>query len=145
MRRGREGAFARPFFELFHRSLIAARFDAGEVRLLRLRAGGRELGYLYNFAHRGIVHAYRSGFRYDPDPRLKPGLVGHSLAVERSLGGRTPEPYDFMAGAGRYKASLGTRSGEMLWLVLQRDRLALRIEAALQRAARMGRAWLYPR
>ena len=52
----------------------------------RLRAGGRELGYLYNFAHRGIVHAYRSGFRHDPDPRLKPGLVGHSLAVERSRG-----------------------------------------------------------
>jgi CelD/BcsL family acetyltransferase involved in cellulose biosynthesis len=119
---------------------VAARFGAGEIQLLRLRAGGqREVGYLYNFVRRGVVHAYQSGFRYNPDPRLKPGLVSHALAIEHNLatGARL---YEFMAGASRYKASLGTLSGEMAWLVLQRDRLALRAEAALRAAVRAGRS-----
>ena len=129
-------------FEDFHRTLIRDRFAAGEIQLLRVAAGGAPIGYLYNFVHDGHVYAYQSGFRYDDDPKLKPGLVTHAMAIEHNLraGARV---YDFMAGEGQHKASLGTGSSELFWLVLQRDRLRFRVEDGLrkvkQRMRRKGR------
>ncbi len=131
-RRGQSGAFASPFFETFHRALVRDRFAAGEIQLLRVSAAGTAIGYLYNFVHDGHVYAYQSGFRYDDDPKLKPGLVTHAMAIEHNLraGARV---YDFMAGEGRHKASLGTDSIELFWLVLQRDRARFRVERTLRR------------
>jgi len=141
-RRGQSGAFASPFFENFHRVLVRDRFAADEIQLLRVTAGGTPIGYLYNFVRDGHVYAYQSGFRYDDDPKLKPGLVTHAMAIEHNLraGARV---YDFMAGEGQHKASLGTDSVELFWLVLQRDRLRFRVEGGLrkvkQRLRRKGR------
>ncbi len=130
-RRGHPGSFARGFFESFHHDLISKRFDAGEIQLLRISAGEKLIGCLYNFVKDGRVYAYQSGFDYDADPRLKPGLVGHCLAVRRNLaqGART---YNFMAGDSRYKRSLGTDSHALYWLVVQRRVAHLRFENALR-------------
>src|SRR5262249_11908819 len=61
-RRGKPHAFRFPFFERFHRALIARGMSEGSVQLLRITAGGRPIGYLYNFRHRGRIYAYQSGF-----------------------------------------------------------------------------------
>lgn len=129
--RGQPGSFANGFFRDFHRNLIERCFASGEVQLLRAAAGGEPFGYLYNFVAGGRVYAYQSGFSYGADPKLKPGLVSHYLAIGHSLaaGARV---YDFMAGESRYKASLGTDYTEMTWLVLQRPRLVFRIERTLR-------------
>ncbi|MBV8131930.1 MAG: GNAT family N-acetyltransferase, partial [Alphaproteobacteria bacterium] len=48
-RRGKRHAFAGEFFEPFHRLLIERSFAGGGTQLLRATAGGRIIGYLYNF------------------------------------------------------------------------------------------------
>ena len=118
-RRGRPGCFATPFFEIFHRDLIRDRFQQGEIQLVRVAAGSRSIGYLYNFAHRNRIYAYQSGFDYPEDGRLKPGLVSHALAIEQATRAGFAV-YDFLAGENRLKASFASHWSEMVWLAVQR-------------------------
>jgi hypothetical protein len=131
--RGRPGAFANGYFETFHLALIHARFAHGEIELLRIDVAGQPIGYLYNFVHDGHVYSYQSGFRYEADPALKPGLVSHYLAIEGHLAAGAAV-YDFMAGANQYKRSLGTDRTTMLWASARRDRMRFRIEDRLRAA-----------
>jgi len=129
--RGNPGAFANPYFETFHQALVRDRFPHGEIELLRIEVAGQAVGYLYNFVHAAHVYSYQSGFRYEDDPAVKPGLVSHYLAIERHLTAGAAI-YDFMAGATRHKQSLGTDRTMMLWATARRDRLRFRIEDALR-------------
>ena len=54
-RRGLPGAFADRWFERVHRRLIAKRFDAGEIQLVRVRNASHTIGCLYNFVFRDRV------------------------------------------------------------------------------------------
>lgn len=133
--RGEPGAFAHPFIDGFHRDLIETREAHGEIQLLHVAAGEQTIGYLYNFVHAGRVYNYQSGFQYDDNPKLKPGLVCHTLAIEfnRQLGA---DVYDFLAGEGQQKQSLGNHSTDMVWMVLQRDRARFRVEDILRSVKR---------
>jgi CelD/BcsL family acetyltransferase involved in cellulose biosynthesis len=114
--RGKPGAFAEPFFARFHHALIRRPGDRQSVDLIRVSAGNRTVGYLYNLVHDGWVAAYQSGFDFGPDAdRLRPGLVCHMLAIEhyRRAGMRL---YDFLGGEARYKRSLANAETELLWL-----------------------------
>jgi CelD/BcsL family acetyltransferase involved in cellulose biosynthesis len=133
--RRKGGAFSYPFLERFHRSLIVRSLPEGNVELLRISAGGQPIGYLYNFIWRGWVGTYLSGFAYEADARLKPGLVSYYLCAERHLANGM-ETQDFLAGEARYKTSLGKPGREMLWLAVQQPRLRFRLEAALRRVRR---------
>lgn len=130
--RGKPGAFSYPFFEDFQRRLIGTGMLRGTVELVRIACDDVAIGYLYNFVHRGQAYAYQSGFLFDDDPRLKPGLVSHCLCIEmhRRDGTRI---YDFMAGEARYKASLGKPGPDMVYALLQRPTLSVRIENVLHR------------
>jgi CelD/BcsL family acetyltransferase involved in cellulose biosynthesis len=140
-RRGETGSFAYPFFERFQHRLIATCLPRGTVEIVRVAAGERVVGYLYNFVWRGAVLAYQSGLAYESDARLKPGLVAHCLAIDIHLaeGAKT---YDFMAGEARYKASLGEPGAEMYHLLLQRPTWTLRFEYGLRNLKRvLGLSW----
>jgi CelD/BcsL family acetyltransferase involved in cellulose biosynthesis len=130
--RGKGGAFSYPFLKRFHRSLIARCLPEGNAELLRISAGDAPIGYLYNFIWRGWVGTYMSGFAYEDDARLKPGLVSYYLCAERHLADGM-RVQDFLAGAYRYKTSLGKPGPDMFWLALQRPRLRFRLESALRR------------
>jgi CelD/BcsL family acetyltransferase involved in cellulose biosynthesis len=143
-RRGRRHAFASPFFERFHRALVRLCLESGEVELLRLRAGGRALGYLYNLRRDGTVYAYQSGFD-DEDRNLRPGYVAHALAIERCCA-TGDSVYDFMAGSNRLKESFATERYAMRWCTIQRPLLRFKAEHAartarslLLRSLRVGR------
>lgn len=133
--RGEAGAFAGEFFDRFHRRLVRECFDAGSIQLLHIAAGGATIGYLYNFIADGYISFYQSGFAYEENPKLKPGLVSHTLAIElnRKLGHRV---YDFLASDAQYKRSLATDSREMVWAVLQRPRLQFDLERRLKQLKR---------
>ncbi|MBX3412969.1 MAG: GNAT family N-acetyltransferase [Pirellulales bacterium] len=133
--RGEAGAFAGEFFSRFHRTLVRQCFAAGNIQLLRIAAGEATIGYLYNFVSGGHIAFYQSGFAYDENPKLKPGLVSHTLAIElnRQLGHRV---YDFLASEAQYKRSLATDSQEMVWAVLQRPRLQFDLERRLRQLKR---------
>ena len=133
--RNEPGAFAHPFIDGFHRHLIETREAHGEIQLLHVTAGEQTIGYLYNFVHAGRVYNYQSGFQYMDNPKLKPGLVCHTLAIEfnRQHGA---DVYDFLAGEGQHKQSLGKHSTDMVWMVLQRDRARFRVEDLLRSVKR---------
>ena len=130
-RRGIAHSFTGGFFEKFHRRLIDRHFAEGAIQLIEARAGERVIGYLYNFYRDGRVYAYQSGFD-DADPRERPGVVTHALAIRHAFrsGMRV---YDFMSGRNRLKESFATRCEPMLWQVVQQPRLAFRLEHLARR------------
>jgi hypothetical protein len=119
--RGRRGAFSSSRFTAFHRRLVAAAFEQNRLLLLEVRSGAELIGVLYNFLYRGRVYFYQSGFRYDSDGRLKPGLVSHYLAIRHCLAQLAINEYDFMAGDSQYKRSLATASRPLAWIVVRRS------------------------
>jgi CelD/BcsL family acetyltransferase involved in cellulose biosynthesis len=116
VRRGKPGAFANPQFERFHRTLIERTFAGGGTDLLRVSAGSKIVGYLYNLLSRGHVCAYQSGFDYQlSDRHYKPGLTCHHLAIEMYLA-KGARRYDFLAGAERYKLSFANTTAPLYWI-----------------------------
>lgn len=114
--RGRPGAFANPEFLRFHRALLARAIPRGEADLLRIDGASGTIGYLYNFRLRGRVLAYQSGFDYAAaDKHGKPGLTCHHAAIARAHAAGDAA-YDFLAGAARYKTSLGSAAIPLCWL-----------------------------
>ena len=130
--RGERGAFAYPFFERFQHRLIADCFDRGMIELARVSRGEVSIGYLYNLRYRRCVYAYQSGFLFEPDAKLKPGLVSHAMCIEAHLR-EGMALYDFMAGNSRYKSSLGQPGPDMRYEMLQRPTKLIRLENGLRR------------
>ncbi|WP_177169837.1 GNAT family N-acetyltransferase [Ectothiorhodospira marina] len=130
-RRGREGAFGGHFMYEFHRRYVRAAWARGDVQLLRISAGSRCIGYLYNMVYRGVVSNYQCGFCYPEDPRFKPGLVSHALAIAHNaaLG---MQVYDFLLGDARYKRTLANDCEEQFWVVFQKPRWWLQVVDRLQ-------------
>ncbi len=124
---GRNGVFANPVWESFHRSLIQNFFEAGEVQLLKVTAGEQEIGYLYNFVWRKQVYVLQTGFAVSEDKRLMSGYVSHVMAIvyNRSQGMTV---YDLMHGESLYKKILCNQRQKLYWVVLQRRLLKFRVE-----------------
>lgn len=149
--RGQAGAFSNPAFRPFHERLIAAGVPTGAVRLCRVSAGGRAIGYLYNFVHRKRVMNYQGGFAFEPDNRLKPGLLSHVLAIEDAMA-RGEDCYDFLSTPAGHKPLLSNAEQPMNWLTLGPDRVGRRLEAQMRRmrallvdtAKRSLRGWTAP-
>jgi CelD/BcsL family acetyltransferase involved in cellulose biosynthesis len=133
--RGKPGAFASPFFERFHRAFLEEAWPAGQIDLLRLRAGPHTIGCLYNFVHHGDAYAYQSGFAYEDDSRLKPGLAAHAMAAERYLA-MGMNRYLLLAGDARYKTSLANGADTLHWLVVRRKGFQAAAEEWAERAGR---------
>ena len=138
--RGEPGAFADPWFDAFHRTLIAQRFAHGEIELLRLRAGGKTIGCIYNLVANGRVLFYQSGLARFADPHVKPGFLCHAEAIEHAAAaGRMV--YDLLGGDARYKASLSTGASRLVWLRVQRRLTRFAVENQAQRWKRAFDAW----
>jgi CelD/BcsL family acetyltransferase involved in cellulose biosynthesis len=136
---GRKGPFDNPGFRAFHEDLIARGVPIGAVRISRTLVGDRTIGILYNFVHQGHVLNYQSGFFYEQDGRLKPGLISHVLSIEDSLV-RGERGYDFLAGPAGHKSRLANAESSMKWIVIGKDSLERRIEAKVRRARQKLRA-----
>lgn len=123
--RGQSGAFASALRNTFHRHFIELGATAGAVQLLRVFAGAKTIGILYNLHANGRVAFYQSGFDYADDGRRHPGLITHHLAIEY-LCQRGYVEYDFLvsgAGEGRYKRSLATDVRALAWAEFSRPSL----------------------
>jgi CelD/BcsL family acetyltransferase involved in cellulose biosynthesis len=136
--KGKDGAFPNEFTRTFHDRLVRDAVERAEVQLLRVTAGDEVIGYLYNFVKDGHVYFYQSGLKYAEDPKFRPGLVCHYLAVMHNLKADN-RIYDFLAGPQRYKQSLGTAHVKMYWLALQKPRLVFAVERLLRRVKHLIR------
>ena len=133
------GAFADGRFRAFHRRFLASAYGWGGADILRVAAGRREVGYLYNLrSPGGWVMAYQSGFSPAPDNRWKPGYLCHALAVgyyaEREAG-----RYDFLAGPARYKRQLADGETRLRSMIAFAPRPHLVLDDGLRRGAAFGR------
>lgn len=124
---GKRGAYASPVWVRFHHDLIESAFNRGEIQLLRIRCGSRNIGFIYNFLWRGSVLMLQSGFVNETSNILRPGYVSHLLAMEFNAK-RGEANYDFMMGDSEYKRVLGTASQPMMSVRLQKRRLKFSIE-----------------
>lgn len=125
-RRGQPHAFIHPFFERFHRRLIARDFEEGGVELLRVSSADRLIGVLYNFRQGDHVYAYQSGF-VEPLDNERPGVVAHARAIEHAWRGGA-KVYDFMAGENQLKRSFANCTSTLSWIQLQKPYLGVRAE-----------------
>ena len=129
-RSGRKySGFDNPQFVDFHQKLIQRSLGSGSVELLRVLTGSTMIAGLYNIVEGRTCCFYLSGVNYQIGEEFKPGMLAHWLAIEHHLN-RGMGRYDFLAGENRYKSSLATHSDRQLWLVLQRPRVRLKLEAA---------------
>lgn len=136
---GRKGPFANPGFRPFHEELIARGAATGAVRISRTLAADQTIGVLYHFVHQGEVLNYQSGFFYESDARLKPGLVSHVLSIEDSFA-RGERGYDFLAGPAGHKSRLANAERPLTWLSIGNDSVERRIETRVRHARRELRA-----
>lgn len=113
------GSFASAYFEQFHRALLRRCVERGTVEVVRVTAGSYVIGQVYNFVRGGHVYAYQTGFSYETEAKLKPGLVCHSVCIQRHLNAGA-FAYDFMGGHARYKANLGIRGPDLFHYVIER-------------------------
>ncbi len=143
-----QSGFVNETFINFHKRLIvtsARQHNVGDgsednigkrveacVEICCLSLDGHALGFLYNFIYEGTVYFYLSGLSYDGDPKLKPGLLIHSLAIQHYLDSGSTY-YDFLGGEARYKQSLGTQNGDLKVLSFQRPRFKLKLEQLARR------------
>ena len=136
--RRQEGAFQSDFFNDFHDQLIRANFDRGEIQILAVKAGDREIAYLYNFVWNGHVYNYQSGVNYaEMGGKLSPGMVAHTLAIDfnAAAGHHT---YDLMAGDHHYKRALTLQTVQLDWWAARRPTLPVKAEDSVRRAARLA-------
>jgi len=124
---GLKGSFAKPNWVLFHQSLIASAFNRGEIQLLRIRCGSRDIGYIYNFIWRDSVLMLQSGFVSEQKNILRPGYISHILAMQLNAQSGAAQ-YDFMIGDADYKQVLATAHPPLVSLRLQRRRMSLIVE-----------------
>jgi CelD/BcsL family acetyltransferase involved in cellulose biosynthesis len=137
--RGHPGAFADPWFDRFHRRLIARRFRHGELQLIRVKNAELTIGCLYNFVAAGRVLFYQCGFGSPPDRHLRPGYLCHAHAIEHCAK-QGHAIYDLLGGDARYKASLATDETSLVWARVQRRRLQFVVEDRLRQWVRRSRA-----
>jgi len=102
---GEDGVFASERFREFHRRVLPKLLSSGALELTWLNVRGEPVAVLYNVVYGKKVYFYQSGRKLDLPRGVRPGIVMHAQAIERSIAlGRTE--YDFLAGASRYKLEL---------------------------------------
>jgi len=137
IQRWKDSGYLNPSFMTFHEALIS-RFVNNGVELLRLRSGNMTVAVLYYHVVGKRVYFYLHGLTYDSDPKLKPGLVAHSLAAQYFLD-RGMELYDFMGGYSRYKLQLAEETEPLVTVRLQRPRIRFAVENFGRRLVRQFR------
>lgn len=129
--RGAGGAWRFPFLVAFHKRVIEAAFPSGGIEIVRISCGEKPIGYIHCLVRGGWIGSYLSGFAYEEDNKVKPGLVSFYLYIQQKLN-NDAETLDFLAGDHRYKTSLGQPGPSMYWFRVQERRPQLMIEDGLR-------------
>ena len=134
-RREPGGAWRFPFLVAFQKRVIDRAFAKGGIEIVRISCGDTPIGYIHCLVRDGWIGSYLSGFAYEADNKLKPGLTSFYLYIEEKLKGDA-QVIDFLAGDERYKTSLGQPGPSICWFRVQERRPQLRLESALRRVKR---------
>lgn len=97
--------FSNQIFIDFHYRLILQDTENKNCRLYRLCQNGEALGYVYLLTTAHTWYFYLSAISFHKDPKIKVGLLLHTLIIEQAIEAGV-HYYDFMAGEAQYKRSL---------------------------------------
>lgn len=138
---GESGSFKSDFRRQLHRRVIAEQIGHGEIQMLRVSAGDRDIGFLYSFIRGKRLYVYQSGFDYTVlEKHGRPGLVTHTLAVQHNAA-LNFDVYDLMAGESQYKSTISTAQETLTWSVWQKPAIRFWIERQLRGIVRGYRNW----
>ena len=131
IKRGEKGAFSDSYFINFHTSLINNAFDKGNIQICKIYNSKSVIGYIYNFISNNEILFYQSGFKYEDDNKLRPGLVSHYLAIElnKEFGMKA---YNFLAGYSKYKESLSTDMEYLFTYTMTKKNFKSKIEKLIK-------------
>jgi CelD/BcsL family acetyltransferase involved in cellulose biosynthesis len=139
--KGRQGVFANPQWEKFHKSLIKERFQYGEIQLLKVENTEGDIGYLYNYLWGKRVYVLQTGFKMLDDKRLMPGYVVHCHAIIYNKN-KGMKVYDFLHGDSLYKRILCDNQCTLYWMIVQKHKLKFQIENFFVKYVRIFRGLL---
>ncbi|WPL17638.1 Protein involved in cellulose biosynthesis (CelD) [Thiorhodovibrio winogradskyi] len=122
-----DSGFKNTEFVQFHERLIRATHASKQTRLMRISAGDQLIGVLYFLLDSKIAYFYLQGLNYGKDPKLKPGLLSHSLAIQHFIA-QGIRVYDFMGGHSQYKLQLGSFTQQLDMVLIQRPRVVFWLE-----------------
>ena len=126
IQRWSDSGYKNRLFVEFHENLIR-NSEKHSIDLLRLRAGETTIAVMYYHLVGRKVYFYLHGLKYDDDPKLKPGLVAHSIASQHYLENGM-DKYDYMGGYSQYKLQLAERVEDLVTVCIQKPRLRFAIE-----------------
>lgn len=130
-KKGQKGVWDYPKLLQMQRALLDRYFSKGCTEVVRVCAGNKVVGYLYNFIFRDRIYFYMGGFVFEDDNKFKPGLMTHYYAILHHLeNGR--ECYDFMAGNQSYKRRLGGDAPKMLSFTLTKKSIKYSISKRIE-------------
>lgn len=110
---GQPGCYSSPRFTAFHRELIDRLVPAGQMVIVRVKAGGTTLGCSQLLLDRGRAMVYQGG-RIANSGKKSPGLITDYLSMLACLN-RGYDAYDFMAGDTIHKRRLSTHAMPLVW------------------------------
>ena len=131
--KGESGCFASERFERFHRAVLRAFLERGELCLSLLRTDDDAIAASYSLRRNGHVYFYQSGI--DPDAeRLRPGHAIRSYEFKAAID-RGDRCYDFLGGEMDYKTQWATTEMPTAELVVSAPRTTARAHFGRQYVA----------
>lgn len=124
--------------QLIERHCVEVEPDRLRADVARVTFGETPVGYLYHLVFRLHVHFVQSGFMYEEDGRLKPGMVSHFLSIQDAIDSGL-QTYDFLGGAAepvRYASSLSNSEAKLAWAQLPAPTLRMDLLEGMRRAKR---------
>ena len=114
--------------EAFHHALAPALLAAGQLFLVRLRAGGTDKAIYYGFRSGGRLMHYQSGID-GSEAGTSPGTILRALVLERDVFDAGLEVFDFLDGDEAYKLDWATDRVRLFDVVVRRRTLEGRLRA----------------
>ena len=139
IKRWEDSGYKNELFIKFHENLIKNCFNDNSINLLKVKSGNTTIAIMYYHIAGKKVFFYLHGLLYEPDTKLKPGLVAHSLASQYYLE-QGMDIYDYMGGYSQYKEQLAQQTDDLVTIVIQRTRSRFWME----RMARKIKNWIMP-
>lgn len=124
-------SFSFPFLREFHLRLIEVGFPLKEIVLAKISSGGNDLGFIYGFLYHGTIYIYQTGFNFNLEEKLSPGIVSHYLLAQDCFE-RGMACYDFLSGDYPYKKSLSNKHDDLVWLRISKPTLMSRLDHLLR-------------
>jgi CelD/BcsL family acetyltransferase involved in cellulose biosynthesis len=132
------GAFASDRFRRFHDAVMPALFERQALELVWLEVRGAPAAILYNVVWDDKVHFYQSGRSMDLPRKIRPGIVIHAKAIQRSIAAGRRE-YDFLGGDAQYKRQLATATRPLVTVQTTNPTLRTRVRDLAERGVDLAR------